>query len=90
VGFSGWLSVTGARFVAYSYGRRQVHIALDDPRIAELRVDLLENDWLVLSFESSRFRDDWTGVFELRYRTPEARRMRDALLSAGARPGTAR
>ena len=88
-GFSGWLAVTGKRFVAYSYGRRQVHIALDDPRMAELYVDLPETDWLVLTFDSGRFRDDWSGIFELRFRTTEARRLRDALLSAGAQTGTA-
>jgi hypothetical protein len=88
-GFSGWLAVTRARFVAYSYGRRQIHIALDDPRMADLHVDLPDEDWLALSFESGTFRDDWSGVFELRYCTPEARRMREALLNAGARPGSA-
>ena len=88
-GFSGWLAVTRARFVAYSYGRRQVHIALDDPRMADLFVDLPAADGLAVSFDSGRFRDGWSGVLELVYRTPEAPRLRDALISAGARPGAA-
>jgi hypothetical protein len=88
-GFSGWLAVSRARFVAYSYRRRQVHIALNDPRITELHVDLLEDDWFALSFQSGRFREDWTGVLELRYRTVKARQIRDALLTAGAQPGSA-
>lgn len=89
-GFSGWLAITRTRFMAYSYRRRQIHIALDDPRLAELHVDLPDEDWLVLSFDSGTFQDHWSGVFELRYRTPEARRMREALLNAGARPGSAK
>lgn len=89
-GFSGWLAVTRARFVAYSYGRRQIHIPLSDPRMGELFVDLLDSNWLVVSFESGRFRNDWSGVLELRYRTPEARRIRDALLKSGAQPGSAK
>lgn len=88
-GFSGWLGVTNERILCYTYGRRQISIAVDDPRISRLHVDLPADDRLSLSFESSDFRDDWKGVLEFRFRTEKALQFRDALVSFGVQPGSA-
>jgi hypothetical protein len=87
-GFSGCLAVTKARVVCYTYGKRQINISVENPKIANLYVDTPEEQKLCLSFESSNFREEWEGVIELRFNTDKALLFRDALLSIGAQQGT--
>ena len=88
-GFSGFLVITGKRVLAYSYGKRQVSIGVDDPRFRELFVRLPDPATLAISFESSVFRDDWAGVIEFRFGTDKAPRFHDALIAIGASQGRA-
>ena len=87
-GFTGFLAVTGQRVICYSYGKRQINIAVDHPKIARLYVATPEAEQLSLSFESGDFREGWEGVIEFRFNTGKARRFRRALLEIGAQPGT--
>lgn len=88
-GFSGCLAVTKARVVCYTYGKRQINIAVEDPKMAKLHVDAPKDQKLYLSFESSDFRDGWSGVIEFRFNTDKATLFRDALVAIGAHQGTA-
>ena len=88
-GFSGCLVVTRERILAYSYGKRQINIGRDDPRLAELYVRLASPEWLTISFEASAFREGWVGVMEFRFRTNQAPRFHEVLVSAGASQGRA-
>ena len=84
-GFTGCLVVTKKRVLCYTYGKRQINISVDDPRVSELRVALPEAQTLSIAFESAVFREDWRGVMEFRFNTEQARLFHDALRSIGAR-----
>jgi len=86
-GFSGCLVITKARVVCYTNWSRQINISVDDSRISNLYVDVPEEQRLSVSFESSTFRKDWSGVIEFRFRTEKASSFRDALVSIGAQQG---
>lgn len=87
-GFSGCLAVTKVRVICYTYGKRQINISVEDPKIANLYVDTPEEQKLCLSFESSNFREEWEGVIEFRFNTEKALLFRDALITIGAQQGT--
>ena len=84
-GFSGCLVVTQKRVLCYTYGKRQINIAVDDPRVSELQVALPKAQTLSIAFESGVFREDWCGVMEFRFNTERAQLFHDALRSIGAR-----
>ncbi|MEE4637436.1 MAG: hypothetical protein V2J42_01680 [Wenzhouxiangella sp.] len=88
-GFSGCISVTKARVICYTYGKRQINISVEDPKMAKLYVDVPNDQTLYLSFESSDFRDGWRGVIEFRFNTDKAIQFRDALVAIGAQQGAA-
>jgi hypothetical protein len=88
-GFSGWLAVTKARVTCYTYGKRQINISIEDPKIADLYVDTPTEQKLCLSFESSNFREGWQGVIVFRFRTDKAHSFREALVAIGAQQGAA-
>jgi hypothetical protein len=87
--FSACLVVTNARVICYTYGKRQIHISVDDPNIKNLYVDTPKTETLRLSFESSLFREGWQGVIQFRFNTPKAVLFHDALVASGAQPGAA-
>jgi hypothetical protein len=84
-GFSGCLVVTKQRILCYTYGKRQINISVDDPKVSELHVTLPKAETLSIAFESSVFRGDWAGVIEYRFNTERARLFHDTLISIGAR-----
>ncbi|MGB5444347.1 MAG: hypothetical protein WBM99_02480 [Psychromonas sp.] len=88
-GFSGCLVVTQERVISYTYGKRQINISVSDPKIANLYVDILNEDKLCLSFESSDFREGWDGLIEFRFNTNRAHQFREALIEIGVQQGTA-
>jgi len=85
-GFSGSLVVTSKRILGFAYRKPQINISVDDPKTAGIFVEILESDWLSLSFESSLFSDKWSGEIEFRFRTGKARQFQEALTAAGVRP----
>jgi len=88
-GFSGCLVITKKRVICYTYRKRQINISVEDPKIANLYVDILKEEKLSLSFESSDFRQGWNGVIEFRFNTDKAHQFREALLTIGAQQGAA-
>jgi len=88
-GFSGCLAVSKDQVLCYAYKKRQFHFATDDPRIRDLYVDAPADDWLCISSESSKFREQWQGVMAYHFRTEKAFAFRSALLDIGARRGRA-
>lgn len=83
-GFSGCLVITQKRVVCFTYGKRQINISVEDPKIAHLLVDVAKDGILSISFESSVFREGWSGLIEFRFKTDKARLFREALLAIGA------
>jgi hypothetical protein len=75
--------------VCYTYWKRQINIAVEDPKLTMLYVDTPSEHTLCLSFESSNFRDGWQGVIEFWFKTDKALSLRDALVAIGAQRGTA-
>ena len=88
-GFSGCLVVTGKRIVCFTYGKRQINISVEDPKISEIFVNIPKEKTLSISFESSRFRDGWAGVIEFLFKTEKAQQFHDALIGIGAQQGIA-
>ena len=87
-GFSGCLVVTKKRIVCFTYRKRQINIAVDDPKISKIFVGIPKEELLSVSFESSAFRDGWRGIMEFRFKTTKASEFRDVLRSFGAQPLT--
>jgi len=87
-GFSGFLVIIKTRILAYTFKKRQINIAVDDPNISKLYAELVGSEKITLSFETSSFHDDWQGVVELRFNTPKAQDFYAALLDMGVQSGT--
>ena len=45
--------VTQKRVLCYTYGKRQINISVDDPRVSELQVALPKAETLSIAFESA-------------------------------------
>ncbi len=89
-GFSGCLVVTKQRVICYTFGKRQINISVEDPKIANLYVNISKEEKLCLSFESSDFREGWSGVIEFRFNTDKSLHFREALIEIGAQQGAER
>jgi len=83
-GFSGFLAITQKRIIAYTYWKRQINSSVEDPRISALHADLSSSQSIVLSFESSAFRDDWQGIIKLHFKTSKAQKFYDVSMDIGA------
>ena len=56
-------------------------------RDLRLYVNIPKGHTLSISFESSVFRDGWSGVIEFQFKKEKARQFHDVLKSIGARQG---
>ena len=86
-GFFGCLVVTKKRIICFTFGKRQINIAADDPKVSEFLVDIPEKDKLSISFEASAFRTGWEGVMMYHFNTNKAQEFLEVLTSMGARQG---
>ena len=86
-GFVGFLAVSQKHILAYAFGRPQINLPVDDPRVAVLHSELMGEDRICISFETAHFHSNWKGVVELHYRTEKARNFHDALLHLGGKQG---
>lgn len=86
-GFSGCLVITRKRIICYTYGKRQINISVEDPRLCKIYVNAADQQKLPVSFESSVFRDGWQGIIEYRFKTDKAIQFQDALTSLGVQNG---
>ncbi len=89
-GFSGCLVVTRKRILCFTYWQSQIDIAIDDPRISQIFVDIPREGRLTISFELSVFRDGWAGVIEFRFKTRKAHEFYAAMRSIGVQTGVFR
>ena len=71
-GFIGSLAVTRTRFIAYSFWRRQINVALDDPAFSVLQIGQPQADVLEVAFDAGAVRPGWQGRMVLRFRTRQA------------------
>ena len=88
-GFVGFLAVSQKHIFAYAFGRPQINLPVDDPRVANLHSELVGEDKICISFESAYFHSDWQGVVELRFKTEKVHTFHDALLHLGVKQGRA-
>ena len=86
-GFSGCLVITKKRIVCFTYGKRQINIAVDDQRLSEMSVEIPQKNVLSISFESSAFMEKWEGIMEFRFKTEKANEFYNVLRSFGAQQG---
>jgi len=82
-GFSGSLTLTKNRILAYAYGDRAINISFEDPKISALSVALLNDSQIEISFDASTFHDDWQGMIALRFNTAKAQEFYQALIKTG-------
>ncbi len=88
-GFSGCLVVTKKRVILYSFGRRQINIAVEDAQMAALYADVTRPGTLSLSFDAADFHDGWQGGIEFRLKTAGAQDFFDLLRALGVQQGVA-
>jgi hypothetical protein len=75
--FTGFLAVTQKRIVSYLYGKPILDLDINDPNVAAIKAALLKPNQIELSFESSIFHPEWSGLIHLRYNTSKAREFYD-------------
>ncbi len=86
-GFIGFLGITKVRLICYTFGKRQINISLNDPKLAHLYIALPAEHTLSVAFESAEFSPKMKGVIEFRFMTEKAAHYHTSLLKAGARQG---
>lgn len=82
-GGAGSLVVTKKRVSCYTFSKRQINIAVDDPKIRELFVKVISPDKISIKFESSVFREGWSGKMEFLFTTDKAQEFYNCLTSIG-------
>ena len=60
-GFSGSLVITNQRVLCFTYWKRQINIAIQDPSLSALQVTVPKANRLSISFQSEAFRPGWQG-----------------------------
>lgn len=78
-GFSGFLAVTRKRIIAYSYWKAILNLPYDASAPAEIQSRLVNPSQIELSFESSIYHEDWSGMITLRFNTPKAKEFHEIL-----------
>jgi hypothetical protein len=74
---SGSLAVTNSRVVTYAFGRRQLHLAYDDPRTEKFTFSVVKNEYdsiplLSMKSDASFFNPDYQGKIEIQWRIEDA------------------
>ena len=77
--FSGFLAITARRVIGFAYGKPVINVPLDDPRLGRIRLSLVRDVWVELSFDARLFHDDWRGLIRLGFKTPLAPRFHECL-----------
>lgn len=83
-GFVGSIAVTRKRFVACSFSRPIIDVALDDPRIQKLSIGRSKPGWVSINFDIGDFQSDWSGLVEIRYRLDQQGVLAETLIRSGA------
>ncbi len=80
----GFLAVTKKRIICITYWKRQINISVDDQKISEIFVNIPKEKTFSISFESSVFRNGWSGVIEFQFKTEKSQQFYDIFRSIGA------
>ena len=71
-GTASCLVITKKRIICYTFGKRQINIETTDPKRSEVKISLKRENRLSISFESSVFSDQWSGIIEFIFNTDMA------------------
>lgn len=82
--FLGSIVITKSRLIFYTFSKRQINIATNDPMFSKIVIGNPKDDSLVLSFDYGLFNNEWSGEMEFRIKTEKASEMFQYLLSVGA------
>lgn len=70
--FTASIILTNARLAALSYSKPAINISLTDERLGALQCSLETSTTLRIGFDAALFHDDWSGMIDYRFRTPQA------------------
>jgi hypothetical protein len=82
--FSGFIVVTKVRLLAFAYWKPLINVRIADPRFKAIQAELEGSDRIAFHFEASAFRDDAEGEILVRFRTPKAGEIMEAIRSVAA------
>ena len=71
--FTGSLVLTGLRFAGFQYSTPIINVPLEEKWLNELDCSVRGEKKLSVSFDSSAFHEDWSGMIECRFSTAYAR-----------------
>ena len=71
--FTGSLVLTGIRFAGFQYSNPIINVPLEEKWLNELDCSVRGEKTLLVSFDSSVFHEDWSGMIECRFSTEYAR-----------------
>lgn len=70
--FIGSLVLTEKRLAGFVFGKRQINILLDDPRMAAVEIDLPKPNQLSIAFDLAVFHKNWEGHLQYIFKTDKA------------------
>lgn len=73
--FAGSIALTKSRLVGVAYSKFLINVPLSDERIHKLSYSVENDDAFCVTFDASLFHNDWSGMIEYRFKTPEAQRL---------------
>ena len=75
--FIGSLVLTRKRLAGYVFGKRQINILLDDPRMAAVEIELAKPNQISIAFDLAVFHENWNGHLGYKFKTDKAREFYD-------------
>jgi hypothetical protein len=89
--FPACIAVTNKRVAVFAFRNKEIiNIPAEKINPDNFSAGVLDNSILVISFESSSFLSGWSGAVEIKFRTPKARALYEAIRSLNARLLSAR
>ncbi|MBX3178699.1 MAG: hypothetical protein KF886_15175 [Candidatus Hydrogenedentes bacterium] len=82
--FAGYLAITRQRILLCCYGKPQIDLPRDDPRVSRLQVSCPREGRLLISFRYEDMRPGWQGHAKFRINSPMASQFLDELTRMGA------
>jgi hypothetical protein len=73
------IALTDTRLLAFQYSSPIIDVPLTDARFRELKFSVEPDGALLVAFDASLFRNDWSGNIEYRFFTPSAPQFLDQL-----------
>jgi hypothetical protein len=83
--FVGSIAVSDDRIIAFRWRTRLINAVFDDPRFSKLSF-AADEQTLSIAHDAALYRDDWSGLLEYRFHTPEAQQIATMARSALSKP----